>query len=191
MQRIVVLPLFQKASRGVLAARRLALRVARELQCKDQRRCAPRGWSSARRLASSRRRWRCSAARGRCRTPSAGRTPSACAPRGPPSPIPDPRVRRSPWDAVGARRDLCASPQPEPSPKIAALVDQIAALTLLEASELTDALKVRSMRPHTHAHAHARASVRCRCCCARRALAKPPVCPRAPSGRSASASAAR
>ena len=82
---------------------------------------------------------------------------AACAPRGPPSPIPDPRVRRSPWDAVGARRDLCASPQPEPSPKIAALVDQIAALTLLEASELTDALKVRSMRPHTHAHTHTHA----------------------------------
>ena len=59
-------------------------------------------------------------------------------------PIPDPRVRRSPWDASGGRRDLCASPQPEPSPKIAALVDQISALTLLEASELTDALKVRA-----------------------------------------------
>jgi len=42
---------------------------------------------------------------------------------------------------AGASR--CCSSAPEPSPKIKALVDEIAGLTLLEASELTDALKER------------------------------------------------
>ena len=42
---------------------------------------------------------------------------------------------------AGASRG-CAG-QPERSPKVAALVDEISALTLLEASELTDALKDR------------------------------------------------
>jgi len=47
--------------------------------------------------------------------------------------------QRPGWGAAGSSRGLCAAP--EVSPKIQALVDQISELTLLEASELTDALK--------------------------------------------------
>ena len=47
--------------------------------------------------------------------------------------------QRPGWGAAGSSRGLCAAP--EASPKIQALVDQISGLTLLEASELTDALK--------------------------------------------------
>ena len=47
--------------------------------------------------------------------------------------------QRPGWGAAGSSRGLCAAP--EASPKIQALVDQISELTLLEASELTDALK--------------------------------------------------
>ena len=61
--------------------------------------------------------------------------------------------QRPGWGAAGSSRGLCAAP--EASPKIQALVDQISGLTLLEASELTDALKeklalwgFRSFRVH-------------------------------------------
>jgi large subunit ribosomal protein L7/L12 len=47
--------------------------------------------------------------------------------------------QRPGWGVAGSSRGLCAAP--EASPKIQALVDQISGLTLLEASELTDALK--------------------------------------------------
>jgi len=52
--------------------------------------------------------------------------------------------------AAASRRCLsteAASSSDETSPKVAALVDQIASLSLLEAAELTEALKVRVRAP--------------------------------------------
>ena len=55
--------------------------------------------------------------------------------------------------AAGPSRGLCAAPERDVSPKIQALVDQISELTLLEASELTDALKVCVCRPFARSRA--------------------------------------
>mmetsp|Transcript_58560 Transcript_58560/g.96671 ORF Transcript_58560/g.96671 Transcript_58560/m.96671 type:complete len:194 (+) Transcript_58560:13-594(+) len=50
-------------------------------------------------------------------------------------------VRQCLLPAAGATRLQCSTPASERSPKIQELVDQISALTLLEAAQLTDALK--------------------------------------------------
>jgi hypothetical protein len=53
------------------------------------------------------------------------------------------------WSSSGAE---------EPPPKIKALVDQIASLTLLEAAQLTDALKARIRRACQTPHRPPRAA---------------------------------